>query len=227
MEITINFAAEPYQQVQRFVRRWRLALAALALAAVTLAVISATSFAAWRTTRRQAAELERQIAREEQRRAAAEAFLNRPENRRTRQAAEFLNATFARKAFSWTEVFTDLEPIMPAKVHVTGIRPEFNDDGRLELHLTVSAAARDAGVELVRRLESSSHFAQAQITDEKKQDERAGNTFQYNITAIYIPGFAREKKAAANTAPAATPTPASGNATEPANRQVEQALVRH
>ena len=209
MEITVNFASEPYQQVQRVLLHWRIVLSAAAILFAVLLYGTVTACLSWHTTKKQVADLKLQIDRQDRFRANAEAFLNRPDSRRTRLASALLNASFARKAFSWTEVFADLEPIMPPKLHVTGIQPEFTTDGRVELHLTVAASARNAGVDLVRKLEQSSHFTQAQIIDERKQMDRSNETFLYSITAVYIPGFARGNVAAEKrkVASAATPPP--------------------
>ncbi len=197
MDITINLASQPYQQVQRFLLRWRLLISAVTLLALALLCGSVAACLSWYTIRTQAAALQRQIDKYDRRKAEAEAFLNRPGNRQIRQRAGFLNALIARKAFSWTEVFTDLEQIMPPGLHVTSIHPEVTNDDQLELHLTVAGSKRVAAIELVRRLEQSSHFAQALIQDEATRSpqntQTPGDLVQYNITATYIPGFAREK----------------------------------
>ena len=133
MNIEINFSAAPYRQVQRALLHRRLILIALSLAFSLLLATSVRALVSWSATRAQAFELRSQIAREDGLRSRAETFLNRPDSRRTRQAAEFLNAAFARRAFSWTELFADLEPVVPQHVHVTSIRPEFTADGRVEL----------------------------------------------------------------------------------------------
>lgn len=199
MNITINFASQPHEQVQRFLLRWKRIVSAVALLAVALLYWSTSSYRSWRTTAKQVAELRRQITEQDRQKAEAETYLNRPENWQIRVRAELLNSAIARKAFSWTEVFTDLEHIVPSRLHVTSIQPVVNDDDQLELHLVVSGSARDAAIELVRRLEQSPHFAHAQINDEKTQSAQNGQTpgdvIQYSITAIYIPGFERGKAA--------------------------------
>ncbi len=193
MDISINLASQPYQQVQQLVSRWRLILCATALLALVLCGAAVAAFVSWRTTQQQAAGLTRQIEALDRQKAEAEVFMNRAENRQLRRRAEFLNATIARKAFSWTEVFTDLEHIMPPGLRVTSLHPEINGDDQLELHLTVSGSARGAAIQLVRRLEQSPHFAQAQINSEATQapQNAQGDSIQYDISAIYIPGFAR------------------------------------
>jgi hypothetical protein len=215
MKITINFATQPYQETQRFMLRWRLILSGAALLAIVLLSASVASILDWRTTRMQAAELRRQIDEQDRMRSQVETLLSRPDNQQIRMRAELLNSAIARKAFSWTEVFTDLERVMPPRLHVTSIHPEVNSDDQLELHLSVSGSSREDGIKLVRRLEQSSHFALARINNEENLDPQKGTkseVIQFHITAVYIPGFARTKPAAGEKERAdgvATPPPAA------------------
>ncbi len=197
MDITLNLATQSYQQVQRFHARWKLIIAGVALIAVALLCGSAAAYLSWRTAKRQVAQLRVQLDERECQKKDIEAFLDRPENRQVRIRSEFLNSEFARKALSWTEVFTDLEHIMPPHLHVTSMEPKVTDEDQLELQLSVAGAGREAAIELVRRLEQSSHFAQAQIHDERTETAQKGekaNVVEYKITAIYIPKFARQQR---------------------------------
>ena len=62
------------------------------------------------------------IADRDRRRAEAEEFLNRQENRNTRDKSQFLNELIERKAFSWTRVLENLEKVMPPRVHLVSIQ---------------------------------------------------------------------------------------------------------
>ena len=101
--------------------------------------------------------------------AKAEAILNLPDNRGTRDRAQFLNDLFQRKAFSWTKVFEDLERVMPPRLHVVSIQPEKAADNQLQIKLVVAGESRDRALELVRKMESSQHFQQTQIEQESSQ----------------------------------------------------------
>jgi hypothetical protein len=229
MKITINFATQPYQEMERFMLRWKLILSGAALLAIVLLSASVASVLAWRTTGMQAAELRRQLDEQDRMRSQVETLLSRPENQQIRLRAELLNSAIARKAFSWTEVFTDLERIMPPRLHVTSIYPEVNGDDQLELHLSVSGSSREDGIKLVRRLEEFSHFAQARINEESHQDPQKGRgleVIQYGITAVYIPGFARAKSTAGEKEPTgevATPPPAAVEHERVSPREVSDA----
>jgi len=229
MKITINFATQPYQEIERFMLRWKLVLSGAALLAIVLLSASVVSIVNWRTTRLQAAELRRQIDEQDRMRSQVETLLSRPENQQIRLRAELLNSAIARKAFSWTEVFTDLEGIMPPRMHVASIHPEVNSDDQLELHLSVSGSSREDGIKLVRRLEQSSHFSQARINEERDQDPQKGRgseVIHFGITAVYIPGFARAKSTAGEKEPTgevATPPPAAVETEHVSPREVSDA----
>jgi len=197
IDLTINLASQPYQRAQLILLRWQLVVSGAALMTVALLYAAITSGLSWRDTEKQMQSLKQQIAESDRVKTEAEAFLRRPDNSQLRLRADLLNSLIARKAFSWTEVFTDLERIVPAHLHVTSIQPRVNEEGQLELQLTVSGSSREAAIAVLRRLEQSSHFVQPQINSETTQTQpaKSADRIQYSIIAIYIPSFAREKAA--------------------------------
>jgi type IV pilus assembly protein PilN len=195
MRFDINLASQPYQDVQRFMVRWGLALLALGLITVGLVYAAASAFVSWRASETQTSQLRDQVAERAREKAAIESALNR--NSDARDKAQFLNALIARKAFSWTEVLSDLEKLVPPTLHVRAIHPEINEDGQLEVRLSVAGSSREGTVELVRRLEQSSHFMQSRILSEStakatlNQGPSSTPAVQFEISAIYLPTFAR------------------------------------
>jgi type IV pilus assembly protein PilN len=189
--------------------RWGLGLVVLLLVTVVLVYSATSALLSWRTTEKRAALLRQQIAERDHQKQDVEKFLGLPENREMRDRSQFLNGMIARKAFSWTEVFTDLETLVPARLHVLAIRPEVNEDNQLVLRLGVAGSSRDAAIELVRRLEHSPHFQSAQIDSESAVLPQPGqsDTVHFEISAVYIPDFARPQKVAAG-ASAPPPTAA-------------------
>ena len=106
-------------------------------------------------------------------RRQAQAILNQPQNRDVADQSQFLNNLFARKALSWTKVFTEMERLMPPNIHVVSMKPEFNRDNQLVLHVVVATSARDKAVELVKRMEKSPHFRAPQVEAENTLGEGA------------------------------------------------------
>lgn len=214
MRFEINLASQPYLDVKRFILRWSLGLVVLLIVTVVLVYAATSAVLSWRITERRANVLRQQIAERDRQKKDAEGYLARPENREMRDRSQFLNSMIARKAFSWTEIFTDLETLVPARLHVLTLHPEVNEDNQLVLRLSVAGSSRDAAVELVRRMEHSPHFQSAQIDSESALLPLPGetDTVHFEISAVYIPDFARPQRMAA--APAATsPEPTGAVAT--------------
>lgn len=148
---------------------------------------------------RQIAQAKQEIAALDREKAQAQAILNQPQNRDVADQSAFLNSLFARKALSWTRVFTEMEKIMPPAIHVVSMKPEFNRDNQLVLHVVVATSSRDKAVELVKRMEKSPHFHAPQVEAENALGEGAagatGGNIQFDIAAAYIP-FADDNDAA-------------------------------
>jgi len=188
MRLDINLASQPYEDARDFWLRWGTGLAAAVVVTLALVAITITGRFAARRDHAKIAELRAEIAQRDQVRQQAEEFLNRPENRTTRDQSQFLNELIERKSFSWTRVLEDLEKVMPARVHLVSIHPELDDDNQLALKMVVAGDSRERAIELARRMEDSRRFAQTYIEGEHYETTTgSSDTVRFNINAIYIP----------------------------------------
>ena len=191
MRININLASQPYEDAKVFYGQWLPLLLGLLALATFLTAKSVQNFRDSRSIDRQIAAEQAKIDDLDKEKKTASETLNQPENSGTHDKATFLNETFARKAFSWTAVLTDLEKMMPPQVQVTSIKPGLTPSGQLQVVLNVSTPIRENANELVRRMETSPHFQQAQIREEAhKLDTSSGdkdNRIKLVITALYRP----------------------------------------
>jgi len=188
MRLDINLATSPYEDVRRFWLRWGGLLAGLGIVTLVLVYAALAGWLAAAKDRSLIHQCEQQIATRDKQRQDAEAMLNRPENRSVRDRSEFLNDLFARKAFSWTKVFEDLERVMPAHLHLVSIQPEMSPDHHLALKLVVAGESRERAIELVRNMEDSRRFQQTQIMQENLAGQQTpGDNVQVDISALYIP----------------------------------------
>jgi type IV pilus assembly protein PilN len=187
MRITINLASQPFEEAQRFVRQWTLTLGLAGLLTLVLVVGAVLRLRSWSVEQRRIHDLQAQLAQGDREIGQAEAFLNRPENRDTRDKSLILNDLIARKAFSWTEVFSDLERIMPPRLHVVSIRPELTPDNQLALRMMVAGESRERALELVRHMEQSPRFRQPQIVAEAREEQPRdpGDRVQFDISTLY------------------------------------------
>jgi type IV pilus assembly protein PilN len=205
MRLDINLASKPYEDARQFWMRWGTALGAVGLITLVLLTLTITGWINARRDHIAIAQKRALIADRDRLRASAEEFLNRPENRSTRDESQVLNQLIERKAFSWTLVLENLERVMPNRVHLVSINPELDEDNQLALKMTVAGDSRDRAIELARRMEDSQRFAQTNIVQERSTQSQSGDTEQFDIAAIYV----------AETGPAAKkvePKPAEGKA---------------
>ncbi|PYV49224.1 MAG: hypothetical protein DMG94_01480 [Acidobacteria bacterium] len=152
MRIDINLASQPYEDARRFWTNWGTALGLLGFATLLLVFVAATRLINANHERKEIADMESVIAKFDAEKAQAEATLNRPQNRLTRDRSQFLNELFVRKAFSWTRLFEDLERVMPAHLHVVRISPDLSKDNDLEIKLVVGGDTREQALDLVRKM---------------------------------------------------------------------------
>jgi type IV pilus assembly protein PilN len=202
MRLDINLASQPYEDARQFWMRWGTALAVAVILTLTLLTITVSGWFAARRDHATIAYYRAEIALRDLKREQAEEFLNRPENRSTRDQSQFLNQLIERKSLSWTHVLEDLEKVMPARVHLISIHPELDEDNQLKLKMAVGGDSRDRALDLVRRMEDSGHFTQTYINTETSAAVGSGDTIQFNIEGVYVP------QTAPATAAATAPTPA-------------------
>jgi type IV pilus assembly protein PilN len=188
MRLDINLASQPYQDARQFWLHWGTALAVAAILTLALLTFTVSDWFAARRDHAQIAELRAQIAQRDRKREQAQEFLNRPENRATRDQSQFLNELIERKSLSWTHVLEDLEKVMPARVHLVSIRPELDEDNQLTLKMVVAGDSRERAIELASRMEESGRFTQTYIeTETSAAVVGSGDTVQFNINGVYIP----------------------------------------
>jgi len=189
MRLDINLATHVYEDSRQFWTRWGIALGLLSIVTLGLLAMAITGYWEARKDRSQISELESKIAQRDKERADAEALLNRPDNRVIRDKSQYLNDLIARKAFSWTKAFEDLERVMPPKIHLVSIQPELNDDNQLVIKMAVAGESTERALELVKHMEDSKHFRDTRIETVGSTATQQGSTdtVELRINALYVP----------------------------------------
>jgi type IV pilus assembly protein PilN len=206
MRIDINLASRPYEDQRKFWLRWGVPMFLLGVITLVLLYSMVVGLIIARKDRVVMRDTEQRIAERDSERQQAEALLNLPQNRSTRDKSQYLNDLFERKSFSWTRVFEDLEKVMPPNLHVVSIRPEMNPDEGLQLTLVVAGESRDRAEELVRHMEESQHFSQTHIKEETaEQGHNNGDNVKFDIVAVYIPDVPASPAATTTTASTKSP----------------------
>jgi type IV pilus assembly protein PilN len=198
VRLNINLASRPYLDTRSTLTRWGVPVLLLAACTLVLLWAAASSWLQAREMDRKIAGLNSEIASLEDRQNQALELLRLPKNRSTIETSRFLNGLIARKAFSWTRAFMELEKILPPKLRVVSISPHLQPESNaVKVSLTVAGHSRDAAVELVKRLEQSPSFRDPRIVEESTvQEKDSADTVMFRLEATYVAAPAAPSAAA-------------------------------
>jgi len=102
----------------------------------------------------------------ERQRTQLENFFAEPENARLHDRAAFLNALIDARSFDWTQMFMDLERVLPGGVRVQSIEPK-QEKGRVLVKLTVDTSNEEAKLKFLKALEESKVFTHVEEVKEQ------------------------------------------------------------
>ncbi|HLY43872.1 MAG TPA: hypothetical protein VKR52_21855 [Terracidiphilus sp.] len=204
MRVGINLATRPFADLGPALKRIRIAMGVLAVAAIALGFSLHLIHESADKARARAHSLDGQIAALNHERQSYMAMMREPDNALVLAQSESLNKLFDDKAFSWTLAMEDLETVLPGGVQVTSIEPVRDKEGRISLHLRV-LGARDKAIELVSNLEHSRRFVHPQIANESAETNTgpgqqlepvsASSRVNFDLTAEYNPAGPEDLKA--------------------------------
>jgi type IV pilus assembly protein PilN len=204
MRITLNLATRPFSDLGPAIKRLRIAMGVLALAAIGLGLGLHAVHQKAEEARARDHSLDGELARITQERQGYQDRMRQPANAQLLVQAEALNRLFDEKAFSWTLAMEDLETVLPGGVQVSTLEPVRAKDAHITLRLRV-IGPRDRAVELVRNLEHSRRFLLPRIVGENSettggpgeqmQPVSASNRVNFDLLAEYNPAPPVERRA--------------------------------
>lgn len=196
MRTRINLSTQPYEDAREYLVRWGSLLALLAVVSIALLAFTVHAVRQSSDTNRQLAQMNRNIATLDSEKATAEKMLALPQNKGTVEKSQYLNKIFARKAFSWTTVFSDMEKLMPPGLRVLSITPALDDQNQLQVHILVGGESRERAIELIRNLEKTPSFRDVALrSDVMDLNSVSGGSststehdpVRFDIVAQYVP----------------------------------------
>jgi type IV pilus assembly protein PilN len=136
--------------------------------------------------RAQTEDIRRKMVDLQAQRTELEHFFSLPENARLHDRAAFLNTMIDARSLNWTQMFMDLERIMPGGVHLLSIEPK-QVKGRVEVKLTVGATSDEAKLKFLRALEESKQFSSIALDSQRSPTtpQAGGDQTTVQLTAVY------------------------------------------
>ena len=173
MKVAFNLASHPYANLRPYYTVAWIAAAVTLLLALAFVSRERQQRTETRSLTQQLSRFDREVQDLEGEQHDLEAWLRRPEVQEIRDHSGFLNSMIFRKSLSWTQMFLDLEKILPARAQVISIQPRMSTPQQAELALTVTATEMGPLVELLKNLESSAHFGAPAVESQRFVTDRS------------------------------------------------------
>jgi len=187
MKVRLNLATNALQTHRQF-----LALSSLigVLAGIFFVVLGWHVYSvrkAEEAIRVQEQEIRQEMTVLQRQRQELEQFFARPENARLHERSVFLNTLIDAQSLNWTQMFMDLEKILPPGVRLLGVEPK-REKGRVKLTFHVGATSDEAKLKFLRAPEDSNTFTNVEEAGETSVDPSAAgpDRMHVELTAVYV-----------------------------------------
>lgn len=162
----LNLASRPYRNDRPFYAGVAALLLLLGFLMVKNIETAVDYFSATKNTRAEIAQLERQIAAEEKRAADLDAQIKRLDLRRLNTRVAYVNTQIATRAFSWSQLLSLLERVVPSDVRIKSLTPSISKDGSTHLQIECESKSQQGLITLLNRMLLDPHFVRPFPTSE-------------------------------------------------------------
>src|ERR1700738_1490742 len=188
MKIRLNLATNPLQTHRKFLVVSGLisAVAGMVFLALGWHVYSARK--SNEALRAKAAAVRQEMVGLMRQREELENFFKEEQNAKLNERSTFLNSLIDEQSLNWTQMFMDLEKILPTGVRLVSIEPA-HEKGRVLVRLQIGAVSDEAKLKFLRALENSPAFKEIREIDERYSEPQPGSgdldRLQIHLTAVY------------------------------------------
>jgi type IV pilus assembly protein PilN len=187
MKVRLNLATSPLQTHRKF-----LAVSGL-IGAIAGIVVLALGWHVYALRKSNAALRARtdQVRQEMvgllRQRDELESFFQEEQNARLNERSTFLNSLIDQQSLNWTQMFMDLEKILPPGVRLLSIEP-VHTKGEVTVTLHAGAINDEAKLQFLRALENSPAFKDVTEHGEVYVEPQPGDLdhLQIQLTVVYV-----------------------------------------
>jgi hypothetical protein len=178
-----NLSTRPFYNI----RAVQVALGALALLVALMTIVNIVQLVRLTTSERalgaraQQAEADAQRLRGEAQQIRSQ--INTKELNDVATAAQEANSIIDLRAFSWSELFAQIEATLPANVRLTSFQPQEDREGRLVVNLRVQARRVLDLESFIDALEKTGRFHQVLAAEEQTNPEGLINAL---VEGVYL-----------------------------------------
>jgi Tfp pilus assembly protein PilN len=184
MNVRLNLATKPLESHRRFLVGAGLLAVLGGIIFLGLGWHVYSTLRAQEALRRREQDNNQRAALLQARRRELDEFFARPENAKLKDRALFVNGIIDERSFDWTQMFMDLEKIIPVGAHVVSIQPQLKD-GRMSVRLTVAATTDESKIRFLHAMENSAAFSNVELLS-IRGSQNSGDAATLELNAIYV-----------------------------------------
>ncbi len=184
MYVRLNLATNPLQSHRRFLAGW---------AAVGVLGLFLFLGLGWRAYNLRKAEedlrarrgkIQQEMDTVERQRKELEVYFAQQEAAGFQDHAKFVVGVLQARSINWTQMFMDLERILPPGVRIVHIQPKL-EKGVVSVHFVVGATNQEAKLKLLKSFENSSSFSHVELLSERSASQPGADPLTIEFVAEY------------------------------------------
>jgi type IV pilus assembly protein PilN len=183
MQVRLNIATKPLESHRRFLVGAGLLAVLGGIIFLALGWHVYSTLRAQEALRRKEEENNNRAALLQRRRKELDDFFAKTENARLKERASFVNGIIDERSFDWTQMFMDLEKLVPVGVHVVTIQPQL-EKGHMFVRLTVAATTDESKIKFLHAMENSPAFSNVELLSVHAAQNSAEQALE--LHAIYV-----------------------------------------
>ena len=188
MKVALNLATSPLQTHRKFLVFSGVAGTLAALVFLALGWHVYTVLQSQASIRARSEQVHQEISDLMRQRSDLQLFFAQEQNARLADRSAFLNSLIDEQSLNWTQMFMDLEKILPNGVRVVSVQPR-SEKGRVEVKLRIGAINDEAKLKFLRQLEGSPVFREVRELSDVANDPQPGalasDRLQVELTVVY------------------------------------------
>lgn len=186
MRVRLNIATKPLETHRRFLAGSGVAAAVAGIIFLWLGWHVYAVRKADAQIRARSLAMREEMARLQTQRTELLQYFGQKEIASLHDRAAFLNSILDSRSFNWTQMFMDLEHILPNGVRVVSIEPK-QVSGRVEVKLTIGATNDEARLNFLHALEESKQFTDIRVigVHVPTAGSQTGDPQSMQMTALY------------------------------------------
>jgi hypothetical protein len=134
--------------------------------------------------RGRSSKIQKDMAAAEAERKQLEHYFAQQEAAGFQDHAKFVVGVLQARSINWTQMFMDLERILPPVVRIVHIEPKL-DKGIVSVHFVVGATNQEAKLKLLKSFENSSSFSHVELLSERSGTQAGSDPLTIEFVAEY------------------------------------------